>query len=54
MQAYAQWRGTGITRTDVPVQGTKSTEMHLSNLDFVQAARVKDRLVQQWLARFGR
>jgi iron(III) transport system substrate-binding protein len=54
MQAYAQWRGTGITRADVPVQGPKLTDMNLINLDFMQAAAEKDRLVQQWLAQFSR
>ena len=54
MGAYAQWRGTGITRGDVPVSGPKITEMNLIKLDFVKAADDKDRLVKKWLSMFSR
>src|SRR5262245_1516546 len=54
MEAYAKWRGTGITRPDVAVTGQKITEMNLINLDFVWAAEQKDRLVKKWLERFSR
>ncbi|HEV8641595.1 MAG TPA: ABC transporter substrate-binding protein [Methylomirabilota bacterium] len=56
MGAYATWRGTGLTRTDVPVSGPKITEMHLINLDFAKAGdpEYKDRLVKKWLERYSR
>jgi iron(III) transport system substrate-binding protein len=54
MSAYAQWRGTGISRSDVPVQGPKITEMNLINLDFVKAAEDKERLVKKWQSLFAR
>ena len=54
MGAYAQWRGTGITRGDVSVSGPKITEMNLIKLDFVKAADDKDRLVKKWLSMFSR
>jgi iron(III) transport system substrate-binding protein len=54
MEAYARWRGTGVTRPDVAVTGQKILEMNLINLDFVWAAEQKDRLVKKWLARFSR
>jgi iron(III) transport system substrate-binding protein len=54
MTAYAGWRGTGITRPDVPVSGPKISEMNLINLDFVKAAEDKDRLVKKWLEKFSR
>jgi iron(III) transport system substrate-binding protein len=54
MTAYAGWRGTGITRPDVPVSGQKISEMNLINLDFVKAAEDKDRLVKKWLEKFSR
>jgi iron(III) transport system substrate-binding protein len=54
MEAYAKWRGTGITRPDVAVTGQKTTEMNLINLDFVWAAEQKERLVKKWLERFSR
>jgi iron(III) transport system substrate-binding protein len=54
MQAYAKWRGTGISRTDVPVSGQTLSEMNLINLDFVWAAEQKDRLTKKWLERFSR
>jgi iron(III) transport system substrate-binding protein len=54
MQSYAQWRGAGITRPDVPVTGQKISEMNLINLDFVKAAEDKDRLVKKWLDKFSR
>jgi iron(III) transport system substrate-binding protein len=54
MASYAEWRGTGITRGDVPVSGPKITEMNLINLDFVKAAEDKDRLVKKWLEKYSR
>ena len=54
MGAYAEWRGTAITRTDVPVSGPKVTEMNLINIDFVKAAEDKDRLVKKWLEKYSR
>jgi iron(III) transport system substrate-binding protein len=54
MASYAEWRGTGITRTDVPVPGPKIIEMNLIKLDFVKAADDKDRLVKKWLSMFSR
>ena len=54
MTAYAGWRGTGITRSDVSVPGQKISDMNLINLDFVKAAEDKDRLVKKWLEKFAR
>jgi iron(III) transport system substrate-binding protein len=54
MSSYAEWRGTGITRSDVAVSGPKLTEMNLINLDFVKAAEDKDRLVKKWLEKYSR
>ena len=56
MLAYAEWRGAGITRTDVPVSGQKISEMNLINLDFVKAGdpEYKDRLVKKWLEKYSR
>ncbi|MGH7307947.1 MAG: ABC transporter substrate-binding protein [Candidatus Rokuibacteriota bacterium] len=54
MQAYAKWRGTGISRTDIPVGGEKLSAMNLINLDFVWAAEQKDRLTKKWLEHFSR
>ena len=54
MAAYAQWRDTGITRSDVPVKGPKMSDLPLINLDFVKAAQDKDRLVKKWLSLFSR
>ncbi len=54
MEAYAKWRGAGITRGDVAVSGQKISDMNLINLDFVWAAEQKDRLVKKWLERFSR
>jgi iron(III) transport system substrate-binding protein len=54
MEAYASWRGTGITRPDIAVSGTKISEMNLINLDFVWAAEQKERLVKKWQAQFAR
>jgi iron(III) transport system substrate-binding protein len=54
MEAYARWRGTGVTRPDVAVTGQKILEMNLINLDFVWAAEQKERLVKKWLERFSR
>src|SRR2546430_12805815 len=50
MASYAEWRGTGITRSDVPVSGPKITEMKLIDLDFVKAGdpQYKERLVKRW------
>lgn len=54
MHAYAQWRDTGISRSDISVPGPKITDMKLINLDFVKAAGDKDRLVKKWLSMFSR
>src|SRR5688572_8256739 len=56
MTSYAEWRGTGITRTDVPVSGPKITDMKLIDLDFVKVGdpQYKDRLVKRWLEKFSR
>ena len=54
MGAYAEWRGTAISRTDVAVSGPKVTEMNLINIDFVKAAEDKDRLVKKWLEKYSR
>ena len=54
MEAYAKWRGTGITRPDVPVSGPSISELKLISLDFVKAAEDKDRLVKKWLEKFSR
>jgi iron(III) transport system substrate-binding protein len=54
MASYATWRGTGITRADVPASGQKISDMNLINLDFVKAAEDKDRLVKKWLEKFSR
>jgi len=56
MASYAEWRGTGITRADVPVSGPKISEMKLIDLDFVKAGdpAYKDRLVKKWLEKFSK
>ena len=54
MEAYAKWRGTAITRPDVPVAGPKPGELNLIAVDFVKAAEDKDRLVKKWLEKFSR
>jgi iron(III) transport system substrate-binding protein len=56
MAAYAEWRGTGITRPDVPVSGPKITDMKLIDLDFVKAGdpHYKERLVKRWQEKFSR
>jgi iron(III) transport system substrate-binding protein len=54
MEAYAKWRGSGITRTDVPVSGPRITDLRLIDLDFVWAAENKDRLVKKWQEKFAR
>ena len=56
MASYAEWRGTGITRGDVPVSGPKITEMKLIDLDFVKAGdpQYKERLVKQWQEKYSR
>ncbi len=56
MASYAEWRGTGITRGDVPVSGPRITEMKLIDLDFVKAGdpQYKDRLVKRWLEKYSK
>ena len=54
MEAYAKWRGSGITRTDVAVSGPRITDLRLIDLDFVWAAENKDRLVKKWQEKFSR
>jgi iron(III) transport system substrate-binding protein len=56
MASYAEWRGTGITRSDVPVSGPKITDMKLIDIDFVKAGDppYKDRLVKRWLEKFSK
>lgn len=54
MGAYAEWRGTAISRPDVAVSGPKIDEMNLINLDFVKLAADKDRLVKKWLEKYSR
>ena len=56
MASYAEWRGTGITRADVPVSGPRITEMKLIDLDFVKAGdpQYKDRLVKRWQEKFAK
>ena len=56
MAAYAEWRGTGITRGDVAVSGPKITEMKLIEIDFVKAGdpAYKDRLVKKWQEKFAK
>jgi iron(III) transport system substrate-binding protein len=56
MGSYAEWRGTGITRSDVAVSGPKITEMKLIDIDFVKAGdpAYKDRLVKKWQEKFAK
>jgi len=56
MTSYAEWRGTGITRGDVPVSGPKITEMKLIELDFVKAGdpQYKERLVKRWQEKYSK
>ncbi|HXG05421.1 MAG TPA: ABC transporter substrate-binding protein [Candidatus Binatia bacterium] len=54
MEAYAKWRGSGITRADVAVSGPRITDLRLIDLDFVWAAENKDRLVKKWQEKFSR
>ena len=56
MQSYAEWRGTGITRSDVAVSGPKITEMKLIDIDFVKAGdpQYKDRLVKRWQEKYSK
>ena len=56
MASYAEWRGTGISRSDVPVSGPKITDMKLIDIDFVKAGdpQYKDRLVKRWLEKFSK
>ena len=56
MASYAEWRGTGVTRSDVQVSGPKITDMKLIDLDFVKAGdpAYKDRLVKRWLEKFSK
>jgi iron(III) transport system substrate-binding protein len=56
MGAYAEWRGTGVTRSDVAVSGPRITEMKLIDLDFVKAGdpAYKERLVKKWQEKYSR
>ena len=56
MTAYAAWRGAGITRPDIPVEGQRMLNMNLIDIDFVKAGNpaYKDRLVKRWLEKFSR
>jgi iron(III) transport system substrate-binding protein len=56
MASYAEWRGTGITRPDVPVSGPKISDMKLIDLDFIKAGdpQYKDRLVKKWLEKYSK
>jgi iron(III) transport system substrate-binding protein len=56
MASYAEWRGTGITRSDVPVSGPKITDMKLIDLDFVKAGdpQYKERLVKRWQEKYSK
>ena len=56
MASYAEWRGTGITRTDVQVSGPKITDMKLIDLDFVKAGdpQYKERLVKRWQEKYAK
>ena len=56
MTSYAEWRGTGISRSDVQVSGPKITDMKLIDIDFVKAGdpQYKDRLVKRWLEKFSK
>jgi iron(III) transport system substrate-binding protein len=56
MASYAEWRGTGITRSDVAVSGPRITDMKLIDLDFVKAGdpAYKERLVKKWQEKFSR
>jgi iron(III) transport system substrate-binding protein len=54
MGAYAEWRGTAITRSDVAASGPKVSELNLIKIDFVKAAADKDRLVKKWLEKYSR
>jgi iron(III) transport system substrate-binding protein len=56
MASYAEWRGTGITRSDVQASGPRITEMKLIDIDFVKAGdpAYKDRLVKKWQEKFAR
>ena len=56
MASYAEWRGTGITRTDVQVSGPKITDMKLIDIDFVKAGdpQYKERLVKRWQEKYAK
>jgi iron(III) transport system substrate-binding protein len=56
MASYSEWRGTGITRTDVPVSGPKISDMKLIDLDFVKAGdpQYKERLVKRWQEKYAK
>jgi iron(III) transport system substrate-binding protein len=56
MASYAEWRGTGITRTDVQVSGPKITDMKLIDIDFVKAGDppYKERLVKRWQEKYAK
>jgi iron(III) transport system substrate-binding protein len=56
MASYAEWRGTGITRSDVQVSGPKITDMKLIEIDFVKAGdpQYKERLVKRWQEKYAK
>jgi iron(III) transport system substrate-binding protein len=56
MASYAEWRGTGITRSDVQVSGPKITDMKLIDIDFVKAGdpQYKERLVKRWQEKYAK
>jgi iron(III) transport system substrate-binding protein len=56
MASYAEWRGTGITRSDMQVSGPKITDMKLIDIDFVKAGdpQYKERLVKRWQEKYAK
>ena len=56
MASYAEWRGTGITRSDVQVSGPKITDMKLIDIDFAKAGdpQYKERLVKRWQEKYAK
>ena len=56
MASYAEWRGTGIARSDVQVSGPKITDMKLIDIDFVKAGdpQYKERLVKRWQEKYAK
>src|SRR5919198_259676 len=56
MDAYVKWRGSGITRSDVPVGGAKISDMNLIPIDFVKAGdpAYKDQLVKRWQEKYSK